>query len=132
MSYNILIVDDSKIIRSIVKKTISMAGLEVGELHEAGQGLEALECLNKNWIDIVFADINMPEMNGVELVKKMSEDNMLLSIPVVIVSSERSPERIEELKKHGIRAFIKKPFNPENFKSVVDDVLRKFQVQQHE
>ena len=54
MSYNILIVDDSAIIRSVVKKTILMSGLEVGKLYEAGNGIEALEKLNENWVDIVL------------------------------------------------------------------------------
>jgi two-component system chemotaxis response regulator CheY len=123
MSYNILIVDDSKIIRAVVSKTIKMSGLGVGELYEASNGLEALEVLSKHWIDIVFADIHMPEMNGVELVQQMSKDNMLVSIPVVMVSSDRSQSQIEKLKRLGIRAYIKKPFRPESFRDVVQDVL---------
>ena len=123
MSYNILVVDDSAIIRSVLKKTIAMSGLDVGEVFEGFNGLEALEVLSKEWIDIVFADLNMPEMSGMELVAKMSEDNLLVSIPVVIVSSERNESKIEELKQRGIRAFIKKPFRPENFRDVVTDVM---------
>lgn len=123
MSYNILVVDDSDIIRAIVKKSIAMSGLEVGQVFEAGNGVEALKVLGQNWIDIVFADINMPEMNGMELVEKMSEDHMLVSVPVVIVSTERNQSRIDELKQRGIRAYIKKPFRPENFRDVVNDVL---------
>ncbi len=123
MSYNILVVDDSAIIRSVLKKTIAMSGLDVGDVFEGSNGLEALEVLSKEWIDIVFADLNMPEMSGMELVAKMSEDNLLVSIPVVIVSSERNESKIEELKRRGIRAFIKKPFRPENFRDVVTDVM---------
>ncbi len=123
MSYNILIVDDSAIIRSVVKKTILMSGLEVGKLYEAGNGIEALEKLNENWVDIVFADINMPEMDGIKLVDEMSRNNMMISIPVVIVSSERNKDKIDKLKSKGIRAFLKKPFKPELFKEVVDDIL---------
>ncbi len=124
MAYRILIVDDSDIIRRIVRKSISMSGLEVAEIFEAANGLEALEVLDKEWVDIVLADLNMPEMNGMELVEKMSEDNLLVSIPVVIVSSEHSQTRIDELKKQGIRAYIKKPFRPESFRDVVNDVLK--------
>jgi two-component system chemotaxis response regulator CheY len=123
MAYNVLIVDDSAVSRSMVRKSIAMAGLDVNEVHEAGDGLQALEVLGKEWIDIVFADLNMPNMGGVELVEKMAQDNLLVSIPVIIVTSERNPTRIEELMKHGIRAYMKKPFRPENLRSVVDDVL---------
>jgi two-component system chemotaxis response regulator CheY len=123
MSYTILIVDDSTIIRSMIKKSIGLSGIDVSQIYEAGNGLEALEVLSKNWIDIVFADINMPKMNGVELVEKMSEDNMLVSIPVVMISSDQSQARIDELKKQGIRAYIKKPFRPENFRDTICSVL---------
>jgi len=123
MSYTILVVDDSSIVRTMVKKSIAMAGLEVAKVFEAANGKEALDVLSKNWIDIVFADLNMPEMNGTELVEKMSQDAMLVSTPVVIVSSEQSQAKIDELKAKGIRAYIKKPFRPEGFREVVADVL---------
>jgi two-component system chemotaxis response regulator CheY len=123
MSYAILIVDDSSIVRTMVKKSIGMAGLPIGSVYEASNGREALEVLAGNWVDIVFADLNMPEMNGTELVEAMSADSMLVSTPVVVVSSEQSQVKIEELKAKGIRAYIKKPFRPESFRQVVDEVL---------
>lgn len=123
MSYSVLVIDDSPIIRRMIVKSIHMSGLDVTEIHEAGNGLEALEVLDRAWVDIVFADIHMPKMDGVELVRKMSEDNLLVSIPVVIVSSDQSATRIDELRQRGIRAYIKKPFRPENLRSVISDVL---------
>ena len=123
MSYNVLVVDDSQIVRSVVKKTIGMSGIEVATIFEAGNGKEALEILNREWVDIVFADLNMPEMNGVELVEKMSEDSMLVSTPVVIISSEQRQAKIDALKARGIRAYMKKPFRPEGFKDIVCDIL---------
>jgi two-component system chemotaxis response regulator CheY len=123
MSYTILIADDSAIVRTMVKKSIGMAGLPVGKVFEAANGKEALEVLARNWVDIVFADLNMPEMGGTELVERMSQDSMLVTTPVVIVSSEQSQVKIDELKAKGIRAYIKKPFRPEGFREVVDKVL---------
>lgn len=123
MSYTILVVDDSAIVRTMVKKSIGMAGVPVAKLFEAANGKEALAVLQANWVDIVFADLNMPEMNGVELVEQMSRDSMLVTTPVVIVSSEQSEAKIEELKAKGIKAYIKKPFRPEGFKEVVSAVL---------
>jgi two-component system chemotaxis response regulator CheY len=125
MSYAVLIVDDSPTVRAVIRRSLGMMGLEVSEVHEAGNGLEALAVLSDHWVDIVFADLNMPEMNGVELVEKMSEDHILVSVPVVIVSSERNPNRIEELQRKGIRAYVKKPFKPEGLRDVIEEVLLK-------
>ncbi len=123
MSYNILVVDDSPIIRSMIKKAITMSGLQAGKVLEAANGREALALLASEWIDIVFADIHMPEMDGLELVEHMSRDNVLLSLPVVIVSSDSNPQLLDDLKRRGIRAFIKKPFGPEELRDVVHQIL---------
>jgi two-component system, chemotaxis family, chemotaxis protein CheY len=123
MSYNILIVDDSSIVRAIIKKSLAICGIEIGSVYEASNGREALAKLSAEWIDLVFADINMPEMTGIEMVAKMAENNLLDSIPVVIVSTERNEAQIEELKKQGVRAYIKKPFRPELLRDVVHHVL---------
>jgi two-component system, chemotaxis family, chemotaxis protein CheY len=123
MSYSVLIVDDSSVIRAVVRRSIEMAGIQVNQVHEAANGLQALDVLATQWIDIVFADLNMPGMGGVELVEKMAGDDLLVSIPVVIVSSDQNPQTIEQLRKRGIRAYLKKPFRPEGFRSVVRDVL---------
>jgi two-component system, chemotaxis family, chemotaxis protein CheY len=124
LSYTILIADDSAIVRSMVKKAIGMAGLDVGRVHEAANGREALELLRHTWVDVVFADINMPEMTGAELVRAMRDDPALAATPVVIVSSERSQARVDELRRDGARAYVKKPFRPEQFRAVVESLLQ--------
>ncbi|MCF8108102.1 MAG: response regulator [Desulfohalobiaceae bacterium] len=123
MGYNVLIVDDSMIIRKMVAKTLSISDLDIAECYFAENGRQALELLRDNWIDIVFADINMPEMNGVELVAEMQKQDMLSSTPVVIISTERSRERIEALKNMGVQAYLQKPFIPEEFTRVVKKLL---------
>lgn len=123
MSYQVLVVDDSKTIRSMVKKSIAMSGLPVGEIFEAGTGREALAVLGQHWIDIVFADVHMPDMNGIELVEAMSRDTVLGKVPVVIVSSDRNQSHISRLEALGIRAYVKKPFRPESFREVVKCLL---------
>ncbi len=123
MSYTVLIVDDSSTIRSMIRRSIGMSGLDIGQIYEAGNGIEALNVLETEWIDIVFTDLNMPEMDGVELVQQMSEDNVMVTIPVVVVSSDRSQARIDALKKSGIRAYLKKPARPETFREVVEKIL---------
>jgi two-component system chemotaxis response regulator CheY len=123
MSYNILIVDDSKTIRSVIKKTLDIAGVPVGDLYEAENGKEALEVMNSNWIDLIFADINMPVMTGIEMIKKMSEDNILDKTPVIIVSTEGSKTRIDDLLELGVRAYLRKPINPEELRNIVNEVM---------
>jgi len=123
MSYSILVVDDSEIIRQAIKKSISMSGLDIGHLHEAGNGVEALKLLADQWVDIVLTDINMPEMTGVELVQRMRQDNVLSQIPVVVVSTERSITRIQELEQQGIKGYIKKPFRPEDLRDTISRLL---------
>ena len=122
MALNILVVDDSVTVRAVIRKTLGVAEVPVGELYEAGDGAEALEILKDAWVDLVFADINMPVMTGVEMVEKMAEDGLLKSIPVVVVSTEGSKTRIEELKAKGISAYIRKPFTPEEVKLVVEQI----------
>jgi two-component system chemotaxis response regulator CheY len=123
MAFNVLIIDDSKIVRQVIAKTLQIAGVQVHEVHEAANGQEALAVLGEHWIDLVFADINMPVMNGVELVERMAADSMLKSIPVVVVSTEGSATRIEQLKSKGISAYVRKPFTPEEIRQVVDQVM---------
>ena len=123
MSFNILIVDDSKIIRSVIKKTLEISGIPVGTIFEASNGLEGLTALRENWIDLVFADINMPVMNGLEMLDMMEQEKLIQKTPVLICSTEGSKTRIEELFKKGVRAFIRKPITPEILRNVVKEVM---------
>lgn len=123
MPYNVLIVDDSPIVRKVVEKTLRLSGTELGQVSQAGNGREALDLLKDLWVDIVFADINMPEMDGIEMVERMHQTGLLKTVPVVIVSTERSVTRIEELRAKGVRAYLNKPFTPEEIKTIIDEVL---------
>lgn len=123
MALNILIVDDSKTVRTVIGKTLGMAGVNINELYEAANGQEALDTLKENWIDLVFSDINMPVMGGLEMIERMKEDDVLKAIPVIVVSTEGSSTRIEQLKGQGVRAYIRKPFTPEQIKEVVNETL---------
>lgn len=123
MAYNILIVDDSRTIRAVLKKTLKLTQLDIGDIFEAGNGREALDCLKDNWVDLVLSDLNMPVMSGMEMIKEMSEDGLLSEIPVVVISTEGSATRIEELKQRGIREYIRKPFTPEAIGEIIRTVL---------
>ena len=123
MAFNILIVDDSRIIRSMLERTIRLSGVPVGSLFNAGNGKEGLDILNNNWVDLVLADVNMPVMDGLAMLDRMSRDDLMDKVPVVIVSTEGSETKIDKLWNCGIKAFIRKPFTPEQIRGVIRDVL---------
>jgi two-component system chemotaxis response regulator CheY len=123
MAYNILVVDDSETMRAVIAKTLALAGLPVGNLFQAADGRQGIEILRREWIDLVLADINMPVLNGVGMVGEMQGDPALEGIPVIIVSTEGSTTRLQELKDRGVRAFLRKPFPPEELKKAVEAVL---------
>lgn len=123
MALNILIVDDSRTIRSVIKKTLDISGVSIATVHEASNGEEGLQQMRENPVDLVFADINMPVMTGMEMVEKMIETNLLEKIPVIIVSTEGSKTRIEELFKKGVSAYIRKPITPEMLRNVIREVM---------
>ncbi len=124
MAYTILVVDDSLLARTFMEKALQLSGLPIGEICLACNGKEALQVMEGRWIDLVFADINMPEMNGIELVQAMHASQTLKNLPVVIVSTERSESRIRELEQSGIKAYISKPFSPEKLKQVVEGLFQ--------
>jgi two-component system chemotaxis response regulator CheY len=123
MAYNILIVDDSSPMRAVIKKIIKASGFDVGKFFEAANGQEALTVLNKEWLDLVLTDYNMPDMNGLELVEEMKRDEALASMPVVMVTTEGSKERVEEFMAQGIMGYIKKPFTPEQIKQKLIEII---------
>jgi two-component system chemotaxis response regulator CheY len=123
MSLRILIVDDSPIIRSVIEKNIRMADLPVDACIHAGNGQEALSELGGEWVDLVFVDINMPVMNGVELIERMKADSLLKTIPVIVASTEGSQTRIDALNELGIAGYLRKPFTPEQFKETIVNTL---------
>ncbi len=112
MALNILIVDDSSVMRSMIKKTLKIAQIPTGEIVQAANGKEGLEKLNNHWVDLVLADINMPVMNGEQMIGQMKADPEMRDIPIIVVSTEGSATRIERLKRMGV-LFIQKPFSPE-------------------
>jgi two-component system, chemotaxis family, chemotaxis protein CheY len=122
MAVNILIVDDSGVMRSMIHKSLQLSGLDLGEVHQAGNGREGLDILERHWIDLVIADINMPVMTGEEMVMSMRDNPVLKTIPTIVVSTEGSQVRIARLEGRGVR-FIHKPFPPELMRDTLREVL---------
>ena len=118
MSLNVLIVDDSAVTRKMVAKALGAAGVPIGEALEAANGQEGLEILAEHWVDLVFVDINMPVMNGEEMIDKVRENPTWADLPIVVISTEGSQTRIESLLSKGTD-FVHKPFSPKTIRDVV-------------
>ena len=123
MSQNILLVDDSTTIRSMVKRTIQMVGLNVGEIYEAGNGIEALAQLADHDVAVMLVDINMPTMDGIQLLTRIKQSDRLKHIPIVIASTEGSQQRIEQVMELGVFGYVRKPFQPEQLRDVLTPLL---------
>ena len=123
MALNILIVDDSAILRNQVRRILAQTDLPVGVVWEGAHGAEGLELLKKQWVDLVLADLNMPVMDGREMIDRMGADAELRNIPVIVVSSEGSQAVLDHLFRRGVKEFIRKPFDAAHLRAVVERVL---------
>jgi two-component system chemotaxis response regulator CheY len=123
LAYNVLLVDDSVTVRAVMTKTLKIAQIPLGELFTAGNGKEALDVLKEKWVDLVITDLNMPEMTGFELVDAMFVHEQYKAIPVIVVTTEGSTTRIDDLKKKGVRGYVRKPFTPEQIGEMITQVM---------
>jgi len=123
MAFNFLIVDDSATSRGIIKKTLKLTRLPLGEIWEAANGREGLDQMRDKWVDLVLADLNMPDMTGQEMIEKMSGDPLLSKLQVVVVSSEGNQSVLDSLFKQGIREVVRKPFEPALLRDVIERAL---------
>jgi len=118
----VLVVDDSKVARAMIIRTLHLAEIPVGEIREAANGQEALELIDEFWIDLVVADINMPVMNGDEMIERLQDSAAWPPVPVVVISTDGSQPRIEKLLARGVK-FLRKPFTPETLREIIVETL---------
>lgn len=109
----ILIVDDSAMMRMVLRKSLGMAKVQFKQIIEAADGCEALIALRAQKFDIMFCDLNMPGMSGDELLAKLMGCPDLEVPPIVIVSAEATPERVAQLQCNLVMGVLRKPFLPE-------------------
>ncbi len=119
MAKNVLLVDDSSTMRKIISRSLRQAGLDFGEIFEAGDGQEALTMLEKESVDIVLSDINMPNMNGIEFLREKKNRPGMKDIPVFMISTETGDDIIGEAKSLGAIGALKKPFTPDKVNEVL-------------
>lgn len=119
-----LIVDDSSVMRKIVERSLRQAGIELSEVMEAGNGMEALAAIQNKKPDLILSDINMPSMNGLEFVKKLQEVTGMKDVPVVMITTEASESHVVEALSYGAKGYIRKPFTPDQVKEHVMPLVK--------
>jgi two-component system chemotaxis response regulator CheY len=119
---NVLIVDDSPAMRQMIGRVLKISGFPMADMVQAGDGAEALEVLGRRPVDLVLTDINMPRMNGEQLLRKMSEDGGLSRIPVVVISTDATDTRMKQMMELGARGYLVKPFQPASLRSELERV----------
>jgi two-component system chemotaxis response regulator CheY len=123
MDTTVLIVDDSATVRKVVRRVVKQAGFAIDDFLEAEHGRRALELLADVMPSLIITDINMPEMNGIELIEAVKNDPLLCTIPCVVISTEGSREVIDKVLALGVVGFIQKPFRPEELAPVIAPYL---------
>jgi two-component system chemotaxis response regulator CheY len=123
MSCNVLIVDDSPILRTAIKKVVKLAGIEEDRIHEAGNGQEALEIIETVWIDLVLLDLNMPVMDGEEFARELRSRDAVSDVAVVVVSTEANKARLDRMRELGVVETLHKPFEPEDLCHLISKLL---------
>ena len=118
MALNVIVVDDSAVMRAMIIKTLRLSGISFDNIYEAANGEEGLKVLKENWIDLALVDINMPVMNGEEMIDRVRKDEELADLAIIVISTESSETRIEMLEKKGV-GFVHKPFTPETLRDVI-------------
>jgi two-component system, chemotaxis family, chemotaxis protein CheY len=123
MQSDILIVDDSAAIRKILQRVLRQTGIEIGTIHEAGDGQEALQMLRQHSIHLVLSDINMPKMDGIQLLAAVRSSPHWNKLPVVMITTEGGETKVGEALKLGATGYVRKPFTADQIKEKLLGIL---------
>lgn len=116
MPLDVLIVDDSAAIRKILHRVLAQAELPLGKVHEANDGQEALKTLSKEKVGLILSDINMPNMDGMELLSQIRANDAYKSVPIIMITTEGSQEKVMQALNLGAAGYVRKPFTPDQIK----------------
>jgi len=121
MAINVLLIDDSAVMRAMILKSLEMSGVPLAAVHQAANGTEGLAALGEHAIDLVILDISMPGMRGDEMLEQMRAGPATTDVPVLVISSERTTERVARMESLGA-VYLPKPFLPEQLRDMVVEV----------
>jgi len=123
MALDVMIVDDSAAIRKILQRVLLQSHLDLGTVHEAGDGREALEMLKTKPVGLIFSDINMPNMDGIELLTQLKSSDAFKSVPILMVTTEGSQSKVLQALELGAAGYIRKPFTAEQIKEKLAGII---------
>jgi two-component system chemotaxis response regulator CheY len=109
--------------RQVIRRVIELSGFEVDEFLEAADGDDALRLLRNESIDVILTDINMPHVNGEQLLCSMQQEDLLRAKPVIVVSTDATEHRIHRMLELGAKGYVTKPFYPEALRQELERVL---------
>lgn len=118
-----MIVDDSAAIRKILRRVLEKAEVPLGEVYEANDGVEALQMLEAKPVQLILCDVNMPNMDGIELLEKVKSKESMRAVPFVMVTTEGSQARVMQALELGAAGYVKKPFTPEQIKEKLTSIM---------
>ncbi len=120
---DVLIVDDSAAIRKILRRVLAQAEVPTGNVYEASDGLEGLERLKENPVQLIFSDINMPNMDGLQFLSAIKKNPEWKDVPVVMVTTEGSQAKVLEAVELGANGYVRKPFTAEQIKEKLAGII---------
>ena len=116
MAMDVLIVDDSAAIRKILQRVLRQTEVPIGNILEAGDALEALALLEQQKVGLILSDINMPNMDGLEMLSKVKSIEAYKSVPVIMITTEGNQNKVMEAVSLGASGYVRKPFTTEQIK----------------
>jgi two-component system chemotaxis response regulator CheY len=123
MDSDVLVVDDSAAIRKILQRVLRQTGMAIGAIHEAGDGEEALAVMKQHPVKLVLSDINMPKMDGLQLLASLKGSSQWNSIPVVMITTEGGEAKVSEAVRLGAAGYVRKPFTADQIKEKLTGIL---------
>lgn len=119
-----LIIDDSVVMRKFIERVLRQAGLDISELHEAGNGVEALEVLRTvSAFDFIFSDVNMPRMDGLQFLEQRRAERLALAVPVIMITAEASEGLLPLIHSAGAAGYLCKPFTADQVRVCLSPLL---------
>ncbi len=125
MARTIALIDDSRVMRSIIRKSILMSDFEVTRFIEASNGAEGYQLLidNRDEIDLIITDLHMPGMSGMDMLVKVQDTGQFTDVPIVVISTDSNESTQQSCRQYGVRGFLAKPFSHEDVVCLLDSVL---------
>ncbi len=109
--------------RAFVRRVIDLSGFELSQCFEASNGREALDVLRGEWVDAILTDLNMPGMGGEEFLRRLSQDDLLRSIPAIVISTDATEHSMASMANLGACGYVTKPFVPETLRAELERTL---------